>query len=317
MSMTALVATILLWEAAAATALVLLLRTPPSRRRDALLLAALLAMAGGPPGALAGLGAWLIARASPGRDGEDVTRWLATLADGNGPSGGRRAGDRVLDGRAMVVEPAFLASFTDMLRFGDGPSKQELIAKLSKEFQPALAPALELALAAPDPMVRAHAAAATVDIGERFRHRRRDLEKELATAPGDPEATARLARHLDDYAYCGILDADSEAGIRADAIVRLGDWLALAPDEGEAVKRLGRALHRQGRHAEALAYFDMAMARDGDAPDIAGWYLECLYALRDFDRLHRVATRLRASGAGWTPPAPLGGAVDFWSRAAT
>jgi len=317
MSMANLAITVLLWEAAAAAALFTLLRAPPSRRRDALLLATVLAMAGGPPGGLAGLAAWAIARVSPARDSEDVARWLATLSDGNGPSGGRRAGDRVLDGRAMVVEPAFLASFTDMLRFGDDGSKQEIIAKLSKAFQPALAPALELALAAPDPLVRAHAAAAAVDIGDRFRQRRRDLEDALAAAPGDVGATARLARHLDDHAYCGILDADTAAEARADAIVRLGDWLALAPGEGEAIKRLGRALHRQGRHAEALAYFDAAMARDGDAPDIAGWYLECLYALRDFDRLHGTATRLRASGAGWTPPAPLGGAVDFWSRAAT
>ncbi len=309
---------ILIWEAAVAGILVILLtRMPPSPQRDALLLTAMLAMAAGPAGALAGFAAWLIARARPARDSEDVARWLATLTGPGSASGGRRTGDRVLDGRAMVVEPEFLASFADVLRFGDDGSKHELIAKLSNNFQPTLAPALELALTTPDPTVRAHAAAAAIDIGARFHHHRRDLEAALHASPDSIDATARLARHLDDYAYSGILDPGAEAEARADAIVYLGGWLALCPEEGEAIKRLGRALHRQGRHAEALAYFEAARAAEGDAPDIAGWYLECLYALRDFDRLHSVATRLRTTGEDWSPPAPVNRAVDFWSRATT
>lgn len=214
---------------------------------------------------------------------------------------------------------AAVDSFTDVMTVGSPQQKQAVIALVSRHFRPSFTPALKLGLADSDPSVRVQAATATARVEHEFNERWQKLERAADGAPDSAAARYALARHLDDYAFCGLLDANREQELRRKALehyrAALGMASAEAPVEEGLRNDLGRLLLRVGLVAEAAETLAPAAARSGDRRLLA-WYAESLFRLRRFDELRALC---RARGGDFADPAAifdsLGDVVALWTGA--
>lgn len=210
-----------------------------------------------------------------------------------------------------------VASFVDVLAFGAFEQKQGMLALIAAYFRPAFAPALKAALAHNEPAIRVQAATAVAQIEARFLRRSVDLDKEVRRRPDDFPLIFAAARHFDDYAFTGLLDADRQDENRKRALALYARALAIRPDDADVELALGRLLVRAGKHADAVAVLARA-ERAGRLPaDGAIWLLECFYTLRDFASLRaaaaRVAPLLETSDMADTA---VRDAANFWAEGA-
>lgn len=222
---------------------------------------------------------------------------------------------------------AAVDSFTDVMTVGSPQQKQAVIALVSRHFRPSFTPALRLGLADSDPSVRVQAATATARVEHEFNERWLKLERAADSAPDSAAARHALARHLDDYAFCGLLDANREQELRRKALDYYRAALAAAPAEASAGapaeapaeeglrNDLGRLLLRVGLVAEAAETLAPAAARTRDRRLLA-WYAETLFRLRRFDEL-RVLCRARAEDFADSAAIfdALGDVVALWTGA--
>lgn len=188
---------------------------------------------------------------------------------------------------------AAVESFTDVMTVGSPQQKQAVIALVSRHFRPSFTPALKLGLADSDPSVRVQAATATARVEHEFNERWQKLERVADGAPESAAARHALARHLDDYAFCGLLDANREQELRRKALEHYRAALAAAPAEEGLRNDLGRLLLRVGLVGEAAETLAPAAAESRDRRLLA-WYAESLFRLRRFDEL-RALCRGRAN----------------------
>lgn len=187
---------------------------------------------------------------------------------------------------------AAVDSFTDVMTVGSPQQKQAVIALVSRHFRPSFTPALKLGLADSDPSVRVQAATATARVEHEFNERWLKLERAADSAPDSAAARHALARHLDDYAFCGLLDANREQELRRKALDYYRAALAAAPADEALRNDLGRLLLRVGLVAEAAETLAPAAGRTHDRRLLA-WYAESLFRLGRFEEL-RALCRTRA-----------------------
>lgn len=207
---------------------------------------------------------------------------------------------------------AAVDSFTDVMTVGSPQQKQAVIALVSRHFRPAFTPALKLGLADSDPSVRVQAATATARVEHDFNERWLKLERAADSAPAAAAARHALARHLDNYAFCGLLDANREQELRRKALEQYRAALAMAPADDGVRNDLGRLLLRVDLAAEAAETLAPAAAHSSDRRLLA-WYAESLFRLRRFDELRALC---RARGGDFADPAAifdaLGDVVALW-----
>ncbi len=227
------------------------------------------------------------------RNATDFEEWYAALFPEQKVESARALFQEIVaSGTDDDASARSISSFTDILSFGTFDQKQALLALIAAYFKPAFAPALKAALAHEEPAIRVQAATAVAQIEQRFVRRSVDLEQEMARRPGDAPLIGAAARHYDDYAFTGLLDADRQDENRARALALYSAALERTPDNGALELAKGRLLVRVGRHAEASALLARS-AEGGRLPQTGAiWYLECLFQLRAFDRLRAVAQRL-------------------------
>ncbi|MBY6263604.1 hypothetical protein EI613_17035 [Azospirillum sp. 412522] len=181
-------------------------------------------------------------------------------------------------------------SFTDVMSVGSPQQKQAVIALVARHFRPAFTPALKAGLADADPSVRVQAATATARVEHEFNERWLALDHTARAHPGDASSLTALARHLDDYAFCGLLDSNREAEIRDKALDGYRRSLDLAPDEDGVRHDLGRLLLRCGLASEAADRLEPLVDRTPDRR-ILFWYAESLFRLGRFADLRALAVR--------------------------
>ncbi|MBP2229633.1 hypothetical protein J2847_002932 [Azospirillum agricola] len=181
-------------------------------------------------------------------------------------------------------------SFTDVMSVGSPQQKQAVIALVARHFRPAFTPALKAGLADADPSVRVQAATATARVEHEFNERWLALDHAARSHPDDAGTVAALARHLDDYAFCGLLDANREAEIREKALAGYRHGLGLAADDDDLRHDLGRLLLRCGLPAEAAERLEPLAGRTAD-PRILFWYAESLFRLGRYADLRALAER--------------------------
>ncbi|CAO3409321.1 tetratricopeptide repeat protein [Azospirillum largimobile] len=181
-------------------------------------------------------------------------------------------------------------SFTDVMWIGSPQQKQAVIALVARHFRPAFTPALKAGLADADPSVRVQAATATARVEHEFNERWLALDHTARDRTEDADAQAALARHLDDYAFCGLLDANREAEIREKALEGYRRSLELTPDDDGIRLDLGRLLLRCGLAAEAAARLEPLVDRTPDRR-ILYWYAESLFRLGRFAELRALPGR--------------------------
>ncbi|MBP2315775.1 tetratricopeptide repeat protein [Azospirillum soli] len=190
-------------------------------------------------------------------------------------------------------ETAHLAageSFTDVMSVGTPPQKQAVIALVARHFRPAFTPALKAGLADADPSVRVQAATATARVEHEFNERWLMLDHAAQSNPQDVATRYALARHLDDYAFCGLLDSNREQEIRDKALNGYRRCLELAPDDDEIRHDLGRLLLRCGLVEEAASTLEPLIDRAGDRR-ILFWYAESLFRLHRYADLRNLSHR--------------------------
>lgn len=210
---------------------------------------------------------------------------------------------------------AAVDSFTDVMTVGSPQQKQAVIALVSRHFRPSFTPALKLGLADSDPSVRVQAATATARVEHEFNERWLKLERAADSAPDSAAARHALARHLDDYAFCGLLDGNREQELRRKALDYYRAALAAAPADEALRSDLGRLLLRVGLVAEAAETLAPAAARTRDRRLLA-WYAESLFRLRRFEEL-RALCRTRADDFADSAAIfdVLGDVVALWTGA--
>ncbi|MEC9345264.1 MAG: tetratricopeptide repeat protein [Pseudomonadota bacterium] len=211
--------------------------------------------------------------------------WYASLFPDSSDAPSEKLYEMLKRGLADSASQDNVTSFTDVLRYGSIEQKRSVISLLSRDFRPEFAPALQSALADPNPAVRVQAATAAASIENDFLERSIELEKAAAKAPTDAAAQMKLARHFDDYAFSGILDGDRQAENRRRAADAYRQAFAIDPKLADAGLGYGRLLVRTGRLAEAADWFEGMFAKGFVRPAEVGWYMEALYRLGDFGRL--------------------------------
>lgn len=216
-------------------------------------------------------------------------------------------------------ETAHLAageSFTDVMSVGTPQQKQAVIALVARHFRPAFTPALKAGLGDADPSVRVQAATATARVEHEFNGRWQTLDNAVRTNPDAVATRAELARHLDNYAFCGLLDSNREAEIRDKALDGYRRCLDLAPDDDEIRHDLGRLLLRCGLAEEAALRLEPLIDRATDRR-ILFWYAESLFRLKRYADLRALPQR-RADllGEGVAMPDTLRDVFTLWRDSA-
>lgn len=194
----------------------------------------------------------------------------------------------IVSGREQA-HMAAAESFTDVMAVGTPAQKQAVVALVARHFRPAFTPALKQGLSDADPSVRVQAATATARVEHEFAERWQALDKAVASNPDDVATRFALARHLDDYAFCGLLDANREAEVRQKALEGYRTCTAMAPDE-EIRHAFGRLLLRLDLVKEAADTLETLVDRASDR-GILVWYAESLFRLGRFADLRALCVR--------------------------
>lgn len=204
----------------------------------------------------------------------------------------RRVGQRASDRK----QPLDVIPFLDLLQHGTLPQKQSVISLISSTFTPAFAPALRAALTDAQNVIRVQAATAIARLENQFLEETWRLEAALKADAGNIEALTALARHYDDYAFTGLLDAGRERDCRDKALAYYEQALALAPRDVTVATRLGRLRLRLGRYPEAEAALRVAAAATNEhEPRL--WLMECYFRQRRYEDLRDLARETREGGA--------------------
>lgn len=285
----------------------------PTSRADGrltLLLAAGTAALGpiGPAGTLAAmcLARWFMRKTIP------FEEWYRSLF----PDTGRDCGD-ALFGRIATAEPAApgsLTPFAEILALGSAHQKQALISLINQHFRPAFGPILKRALGDGNHAVRVQTATAMNKLEKVMLERTLELDRGAKESPGDIRALAALARHYDDYLYCGILDGRREDEVRARALEAYRQCVAAQPGELDYRLAEGRLLLRARRYAEAADSLETAIEAGLSTPQAALWYMESLYHLGRFDQLRVFAASHVDQLGGICDLTPAAAeALELWS----
>ncbi|MCA1972846.1 MAG: hypothetical protein LDL44_08390, partial [Caenispirillum sp.] len=298
-------------HAAVATALIGL--TLALRRRRGLLAAAFLTVVTvltGPFGPamhlLAAIGhAWFR------RDATPFEQWYAALFPDEEDDAMKLLFERIAAGGDR--QTGSVTSFADIIRLGSRDQKEAAIALMAHNFRPAFAPALHLALQDPSPAVRVQAATASAEIENSYTERAIALAAAERRRPGDPAAVLALARHYEDYANCGLLDADRERENRSKALALYRSLAEAAPNDLALASAVGRNLMRLGQVAEATHWLALGIDPRAPAPQLLAWLVECLYRLRRTEELQAILIRHRELLLG-SPDLPesLRAAIALW-----
>jgi tetratricopeptide (TPR) repeat protein len=250
----------------------------------------------GPAAVLGGLAALLLAAPRPAAAGElpedPVEARLAAIAAARDLPGGLR-----------------LEALGDVLRWGDAGQRARAVELAATAPHPGVEALLRLALADPEPRVRAGAEAARHAAERRLAER----AEALRGAARDAAARRALARHLDRAARSGLLEPARAAAFRAEAARLWQELAAAAPEDAEAPAALGGALLALGDLPGARAALEAALARGLATPATLGRLAECLYRARDFAALDALLARWRpAIAAEAADHAPLSPAWRLW-----
>lgn len=276
----------------------------------------------GPLGVLGSALTALLWRSSPSPALSLEARYAALLPDVSEPASTVLA-RRILRGERVAGSPGTLEPFADLMATGTVGQKQAAIALILSEFKPALAPALHRALNDADASVRVQAATAMARIESRFLDVALDLEARLLAAPHERDQALALARHYDDYAITGLLDANRTLTARQRALQLFQECAAderLSLDAQHAIVRLRV---RMGELDAAVSAAEPLIAAGRATAALQAWYLECLFKQGQFDALREACRGLLAADPGGatapalvaSPGLGLRHAMTFWVAA--
>ncbi len=220
---------------------------------------------------------------------------------------------RLEAGQEGAAASSSLTAFVDILRLGTPEQKEAVVTILARNFRPAFAPALRLALQDEVPSVRVQAATAAAGIENDFLARSIELRHEIEARPDDVDAHVRLASFYDDYSYSGMLDPLREEENRKLALDHYREALKRRPGDLTLEAAVGRCLVRSGDLARAERWIARSLRRGLDDRGLFVWYLDCLFALKRFDELRKLIADNHAMLLGESRPGdPVPASVRLW-----
>lgn len=241
----------------------------------------------GPLGAAGSLLVFLLRLVFPA-DTQSFEAWYRALFPEDEVEEERRLAS-LLDRVAGQEGEVSIGPLFDILSHGTRAQKQIAIAVMTRGFNPVFAPALRMALRDTDNAIRVQAATSMTTIENNFMKRAAALDKAARAEPDSPEALKAVALFNDDYAATGLLDPLRERRGRRTALDTYLKYLKLVPGDGPARLAVARLLIRRKRYAVAAAVLERCQ-RDGlFTPNMAPWYMECLFHLRRYGELRRFA----------------------------
>lgn len=229
------------------------------------------------------------------RTSSPFEEWYMSLFPDKPSDPGRQLYEQIISGRTSGGRTESLTSFSDVLQLGSVEQKVAVISLMARHFKPEFAAALKMALTDKDATIRVQAATAAADIEDGFLARGIELQHRVEEAPTDFETRLALARHHDDHAYSGLLDADRQIEERRLALAAYTEATALDPENEEARIAVGRLLVRAGEHERARAWLDDLIASGLQGGEVLIWYIETLYALGRYDDVAAAVERHRAT----------------------
>ncbi len=200
--------------------------------------------------------------------------------------------ERIQHGNENLHGDNMPTPFGDVLSFGTLPQKQKVISMIMKNFRPAFAPSLQMALRDSNSAVRVQAATAIAKIERDCMTTTLELHAAHQNAPHDASMILRLARHLDDYAYSGILDPAQELDHRNQALHLYHAYLAIRPNDLPIRLAVGRILLREQHYQAAVDWFETSLEQGYSSPQLVLWLMESrfhlgeLSAVRDLVKTH-------------------------------
>lgn len=217
--------------------------------------------------------------------------WYAALFPDAESNPGGALYQRLLSGESSLHERCTVAPFADVMASGDIDRKQVVITLIATQFDPGFTPALRGALNDDEPAVRVQAATAVARIESRFLDRSMSLEERWARAPNCAHIALQLARHYDEHATTGLLDAGRVEVARLRALDLYRDSERLGGGGPEVAKAIVRLLVRLGREREAVDTFAPLVNSGAPSPELLAWYVECLFRIGRFTELRQTCLR--------------------------
>jgi len=285
-----------------------------SENRFALLLAIVVATTG--PYGAAGLVLstvlyWLFARLS-----STFGDWYTSMFPQLAMSQAERVYDDIKTGRDESEKSYSVIPFLDVLSFGTETQKRQALARMTANFHPMFAPVLKKALGDSSNTIRVQAATAITKIEQQFTDRQMALSAVEKLHPGDPIVLKALAKHYDNYAYTGLLDANREASNRASALEYYKEYLQHRSDDAVVRSDVGRLLMRNKDYAEAATWLRQAIDLGYNSPTITQWYAEALFACGRYSELRQASALIPSvPGEGANAQPALKAAIDLWKTA--
>ncbi len=218
------------------------------------------------------------------------TEWYYSIFPEDRKSLPQEIADALQYGRDKSWQDYSIIPFVDVIKRGNESQKREAILKMTQFFHPDFGSVIKMALREDSSnVVRVQAATAITKIKNNFFSQLMSLEKLRRKYPDKNEILLAIASVYDDLAFSTILEPEQEGEARQLALKFYEEFRAHRPNDKRLHYLIGRLMMRQGRHEEAVRWFEGAMTSELLKLDIWVLYAECLYRLKRFDELRRQA----------------------------
>jgi polysaccharide biosynthesis protein PelE len=244
--------------------------------------------------------------------------WHATMFPRRKISEAERIYTDIAIGRDESEKIYSVIPFLDVLSFGSEIQKRQALAKIAANFHPLFAPVLKKALGDISNTIRVQAAVAITRIEQQFTERQMQLSVVEKLHPDDPIVLLALARHYDNYAYTGLLDAHRETANRTQALDYYRRYLARKSEDVQVRSDIGRLLMRSGEYKEAAEWFRQCIDLGYGTPTIAQWHAEALFRCGRYGELRQYSHAVPSVPAEHATHQPaLTVAIDLWKTKGT
>ena len=216
--------------------------------------------------------------------------------------------------RARIDQGGDVAPMIDVMDRGDINERNQVVAFLTRNFEPRYVKALRKALGDPDPAIRAQAAGVAAGIDRRMSDDLRRRQADYDAKPDDPKRARALADQYDGYAHAGLLSATVVQDYRARAHQLYSDILARNPDDWETRVNHVRLLLRMNRPDEVAQLIAPYREQFEARTEWGAWLAEVYFETRQYTALRSLCARLRDAGQTATIPVSVRLALHEWAR---
>lgn len=220
--------------------------------------------------------------------GSPFSQWYYSLFPRNHKSEAEKLYERLYHGLDDLSDKSNVVSFDDVIKLGTYRQKQEAIAKIVNHYHPDFANTLKIAINDPLNSVRVQAATAISKILDLYSQMHDKLIAAYERYPKNHKVLINLARHTHAYANCGLIEIERARLLEEEALKYFQEYLALHPDDADAIYFIGSIYLFKKENQEALTYLRRSIElrpTEKLNPLLVQDYCEVLFRLGDLETL--------------------------------